>query len=52
MIAHITHTLISNPEQFLIMLTSLGIVAMSGLIVMALVHRQEGRGLFWKLVIV
>jgi hypothetical protein len=39
MTAPITHTLTSNPEQFLITLTSLGIVAISELIVLALIHR-------------
>ena len=51
MIPHITHTLTSNLQQFLIMLTSLGMVAVCGLIVVALVHKSKNKVL-WPVVYV
>ena len=41
MIVNITHILTANLEQFLITLTSLGMVAMSGLRFLALVHESK-----------
>lgn len=37
-------------ERFLIILTTLGTVAVLWLMVLALFHRQEGRNRFWNVV--
>ena len=49
MIGESSHTLTKNLEQFLIVLTSTSIVAISGLMVFTLAYKSGSR-LFWGLV--
>jgi ABC-type sugar transport system permease subunit len=50
MITYAKYILTSDFPHFLVTLTSVAMVFVIGLIVLALFHRQEGRNLFWKLV--
>lgn len=50
MFGDITYTLTANLEHFLIVLTSVAIVAISALIILELVHKSNSNRVFWPVV--